>query len=73
MDGMEAKSAATESRKKGIVKRLDMIMDILDDKMEEATKYRITKKERALMILQEVSIQVKIAKDRGSYLACCEA
>ena len=38
-------------------------MDIIDDKMEEAKKYRRTKNKGARMKLRKVSIQVKIAKD----------
>ena len=45
MDGIQAKTAVTETRKRGIMKRLDRIMDTIDDKMEEATEYRRTKDE----------------------------
>ena len=38
VDGIQAKTAVPGSRKRAIMKRLDRIMDIIDDKMDEATE-----------------------------------
>ena len=45
VDGIQANSAVTGNRKKGIRKRIDRIMDIIDGKMEEVTDYRKNKKQ----------------------------
>ena len=62
-DGIQARTVAARNWKKMIMKRLDQIMDIIDDRWEEAKDYRRIKDKRADMRMREVSNQVKLAKD----------
>ena len=45
------------------MERLDKLMDIRDNKIEEATAYKSRKKEQAQVRLQEVGYQAKAARN----------
>ena len=49
-------------KKRAIIGRLDKILDIIDDKMEEATVYK-SRKEAQAMRRQEIGVQAKAVKD----------
>ena len=56
-------TVVTKHKKNAIMGRLDKIIDIIDNKMEEATPYRYRKEEQAQVRLQEVGVQAKVAQN----------
>ena len=64
MNKIQSKTAETESRKRGIAKRLHGVRSMIVGEMEEALEYERTKRERIRTRLQEVARQVKTAKDK---------
>ena len=61
MDKIQVLTAISKHKNKAIMERLDKLMDIIDDKMEEVTAYKSRKKEKAQVRLQEVGDQAKAA------------
>ena len=64
MNKIKAKTAETESRKRGIAKCLNSVRSIIFRKMEEASENKRGKRERIRTRLTEVVRQVKTAKEK---------
>ena len=63
MDKIWIKTTVSKHKKKTVMEQLDKLMDIIYDKIEEATAYKRKKEEQAQVRLQEVSDQAKAAQN----------